>query len=156
MNESIHRAKGETLYVCTYVNVCKRLSIYLSALRNRYLAACSLTTRCDKALAASHCLSRVQRPTTLDVCTYSHKAALALDHEPLATPLAAPTTHHNRYNPLFILLLFVLVCSFVLVLLLLLFLFCFFGKQFFFTGPFPCPFAAPGQRPMTPTLLLSR
>lgn len=36
-----------------------------------YLAACSLTTRCDKALAASHCLSRDQRPTTLDVCTYS-------------------------------------------------------------------------------------
>lgn len=117
-----------------------------------YLAACSLTTRCDKALAASHCLSRDQRPTTLDVCTYSHRAAFAFVHEPLATPLAAPATHHNLYNPF--LILPVLLSFLVLVVFVLA---CNnkpnspeLGQSLpssFFTVPFPCllPPRASGQ-----------
>lgn len=80
------------------------------------MAAYSFLTRCDRALAASHCLSRVQRLKTSDVRTYSHMAELALTNELLVTPLAALATHHNWYKSFLMLVsFFFLLVSFSFV-----------------------------------------
>lgn len=126
------------------------------------MAAYSFLTRCDRALAASHCLSRVQRLKPLDVRTYSHMAELALTNELLATPLAALATHHNWYKPFLMLVSFFFYLSpFPLLLIRFLVLSSVLASTpqisavpltfYFFTVPFPCP-TTPGQRPMTPPL----